>query len=82
MVSRDELGHGLAPEFRQRGQALGPAGLPVAQHVDVGRQAFAFVSFGNEIGIVSEMSAWEKTDKDECFDILTDRVLDGFDQPY
>ena len=48
MVTRDELGHGLAPEFRQRRQALGTAGLAVAQDIDVGRQTLAFVTYGLE----------------------------------
>ena len=48
MVTRDELGHGLAPEFRQRRQALGTAGLAVTQNIDVGRQTLAFVTYGLE----------------------------------
>ena len=48
MVTRDELGHGLAPEFRQRRQAFGTAGLAVAQDIDVGRQTLAFVTYGLE----------------------------------
>ena len=48
MVTGDELNHRFAPIFRQRGDPFRATGLAVAQDVDVGRQAFAFVTCADQ----------------------------------